>query len=211
MIHMHAYSDLVAAISSELNHGTKRCVVGISGIDCAGKSTLAERLALQFTPEKHDTIIISIDDFLNPKGMRHAGGDPAYNYFEKSFDFATFFRTLLPAIIVREDVDIELPVRDIDTDVARNRRFKVSKKSLIIVEGVFLFQKPYINLFSLRVWLSINCQQCLDRARVREFDLDHYKTVENIEYNYLSRFIPGQKLHADRDDPASSVHFILKG
>ena len=211
MIQMKAYSDLVAAISSQLNHGTKRCVVGISGIDCAGKSTLANRLALEFAPEKHDTIIISIDDFHNPKEVRQARGNPACNYLEKSFDYATFFNELLPAINIYEDVEIEVPVRDIETEVTRNRHFSVSKNSLVIVEGVFLFQQAYINLFSLRVWLSINYQQCLDRARTREFDLDHYKTVEDIERNYLTRFIPGQKLHADRDAPASSAHFILPG
>src|SRR5690349_13700717 len=73
-------------------------VAGVSGIDCAGKSTYASRLAKQLPPmlaENAAIHVLTIDDFCRPRQERYRNADQALGYYRDSFDYETFFGSLL--------------------------------------------------------------------------------------------------------------------
>jgi uridine kinase len=50
----------------------RRVAVGISGIDCAGKSTLAEALRIQLARHGVPSLVVSGDEFTRPTEERNA-------------------------------------------------------------------------------------------------------------------------------------------
>jgi uridine kinase len=192
--------ELAGAIASRFSPES-HCLVGISGLDCAGKSTLAERLARR-SDWGRPAQIVSVDDFLHPRRIRNANPDQLRGYYHETFDLDAIFAVLRQA---RSAVDfaVEVPVLDWQSDTPGRRVFSASRPSLFLVEGVFLFRPPLVDLFDLRIWIDLSFDDALARALRRERDLAYYASTEAIRDRYLRRFFPAQRHHIDVDRPAS--------
>ena len=81
--------ERILALRERLGRGV---AVGISGIDCAGKSTLAERLRRDRDQRGVSVLVVRGDEFTRPRRERVD--------FRESFDYAELFERLLPAVRV---------------------------------------------------------------------------------------------------------------
>lgn len=71
----------------------RRVLVGVDGVDGAGKTTFADRLAPLLD---RPVVRASEDDFLNPAAIRHARGrESPEGFFGDSYDLAALGRLLL--------------------------------------------------------------------------------------------------------------------
>ena len=74
--------DLIAAV--RLEHPVR---VGIDGVDCSGKTMLADELIEPLQARGREVIRASVDGFHNPREMRHRQGRGSpRGYYEDSFD-----------------------------------------------------------------------------------------------------------------------------
>jgi pantothenate kinase len=75
-------AELIAAI--HLDHPVR---VGIDGVDCEGKTMLADELVKPLQARGREVIRASIDGFHNPREIRHRQGRSSpRGYYEDSFD-----------------------------------------------------------------------------------------------------------------------------
>ena len=81
--------------------------VAVDGIDCAGKTTLADQLAALLKAER-----ICLDDFLRPPQERYARGEESpEGYYRDSFDYDAFRAAVLsaPQPLVADGVFLQRP------------------------------------------------------------------------------------------------------
>jgi uridine kinase len=168
----------------------RAAIVGISGIDCAGKSTLAAWLRSRLEERDVDVLLIEGDAFLRPRHLRRANPDQARGYYGESFDYSPLIRDLLTPVRAGAPV--------------------VAPGSVVLVEGVFLFAENRLPLFDLAVWIELDPDEALDRARRRPYDLDRYGGPREVEREYRRRFLPGQELHLAVDRPHERAHALLR-
>jgi uridine kinase len=167
----------------------RTAIVGISGVDCAGKSTLAAWLRDRLAERGVPVVLVEGDAFLRPRHVRRANRDHARGYYHESFDYAPVVaRVIEPA----------------------RAGLRGEPGSVVLVEGVFLFTENRLPLFDLAVWIDIPLDEALSRARGRRYDLDRYGGPEGVEREYRRRFLPGQELHLALDRPHERANAILR-
>ena len=157
--------------------------LGISGIDCSGKSTLAKELFSEAKAMGIGGELAQVDDFIIPRAERKRGGPAHIDYFENTFDHAGFKRKV---------------------DSLKTR----SNASLVIGEGVFVFKKELAPLWDIKVWIDMPDSMSVERGAVR--DADYFGSAENARGEYLRRFIPAHKYHLERDQPVETADIVFE-
>jgi uridine kinase len=83
--------------------------IAVDGIDCAGKSTFADRLGALLLAER-----ISVDEYLRPLEERHARESEPEGYYYDAFDYPAFRAAVLTAgePLVADGVFLQRPELD---------------------------------------------------------------------------------------------------
>jgi uridine kinase len=180
-------------------------VVGISGIDCAGKSTLARTLETDLRAAGEDAVRIGGDDFNRPRSERSIfpADEPDYG-----FDYGQLIRDVLVPARRGERVEARLRVKDWARDTWDERAFVVEPGAVVLLEGVFLFRPDLAPLLDLKVWLEIGFDEALERALLR--DAEAMGGPDGVRERYATRYFPGQRLHLERDRPREAADLVLR-
>ena len=183
--------NIKLAIESALQR-TPRVLLAISGPPAAGKSTLAEELALSYGEK---AAFVPMDgfhldnDILTARGMLARKGAP------ETFDGKGFVH-LVERIAAGESV--YAPRFDRAADLSRAGAIEIDHHALVIFEGNYLFSAlaPWdrlIAFWTISIWLDVSMEtiekRCIDRwlahgfsasaarARARENDLVNARLV----------------------------------
>jgi uridine kinase len=196
--------SLLDAILETRRRLGRTTIVGISGIDCAGKSTLARTLAADLRAADADAVLIGGDDFNRPRSERSIfpADEPDYG-----FDYAQLIREVLEPARAGDRVETRLRVKDWERDAWDERAFVVEPGAIVLLEGVFLFTSDVAPLLDLKVWLEIGFDEALERALVR--DAKAMGGPDGVRERYATRYFPGQRLHLERDRPRESADLVL--
>ena len=193
--------DAVLAARRRLGRTT---IVGISGIDCAGKSTFARRLAAELQEAGEEVVLVGGDHFNRPRSerSRFPAEEPDYG-----FAYGQLVRQLLVPARAGRCVAARLRVKDWDRDAWYERDFAVGPGAIVLVEGVFLFRREVLPLLDLKIWLEISFDEALARALVR--DADAMGGPEGVRERYATRYFPAQRVHLARDRPRDAADLVL--
>ena len=193
--------DAVLASRRRLRRTT---IVGISGIDCAGKTTLARQLAEELQAAGGRVVVVRGDDFNRPRSERsiYPAEEPDYG-----FAYDQLVEELLVPARAGERVAVRLRVKDWERDAWDERRFVVEPGAIVLVEGVFLFTTSVAPLLDLKVWLEIPFDRALARALVR--DAEAMGGEDGVRERYAQRYFPGQRAHLERDRPHEHADIVL--
>jgi uridine kinase len=179
-------------------------VVGISGIDCAGKSTLARTLARDLRAAGEDAVVIGGDDFNRPRPERSTFPAKDRDY---GFDYAELVRKVLAPARRGERVEARLRVKDWGRDAWEERDSVVEPGAVVLLEGVFLFTPEVVPFLDLKIWLDIGFDDALERALLR--DADAMGGTDGVRERYATRYFPGQRLHLERERPHEAADLVL--
>jgi uridine kinase len=198
--------SLVDAVLAKRRRLGRTTLVGISGIDCAGKSTLAGRLAGDLRAHGQDVVVIGGDGFNRPRAERspYPADDPDYG-----FAYGQLMGELLVPAREGGRVEGRLRVKDWAADVWRERDFVVAAGAIVLVEGVFLFTPELRPVFDLAVWVEISFDAALERALRR--DAEAMGGPHGVRHRYVTRYFPGQRLHLERDRPRERADLVVDG
>jgi uridine kinase len=215
--HTHA-ADLTRRLSAAvtgLSRLHQRVLVGIDGPDCAGKTTLADRLAdaprvtTPHTPTTEVTTLqASVDGFNRPRAQRYLRGELSpEGYYLDGFDYpALLDQCLLP--FLNGEARIRTTAFDHRSDARENAEATaVAARAVLIVDGVFLLRPELRELWTVSVYLRVSPAETLRRAHGR--DLELFGSCEEIERRYLGRYLPGQALYRERADPERLAHILV--
>ena len=169
--------------------------VAIDGPDAAGKTTLAQELAVPLQARGRPVIRASIDGFHNPARVRHRRGPGSpEGYYHDSFNYQALTESLLTPLgpggsrryrsavfDYRTDSEVQIPTREAGVN------------AVLLFDGVFLLRPGLMEYWDFTIFVEAAFEITLARAEQR--DAARFGSVEEVRERYQQRYIPGQKLY----------------
>lgn len=197
---------LAEAVGSvTVDHPTR---VAVDGPPAAGKTTLADELAVVLRAQGRDVIRATIDDFLFPRAQRYPRGEYSAEgcYFD-THDHGALNRVLLDPLGPGGDRRFQEAVYDRATDAAISPPvMTASADAVLIFDGVFLMRPELIDRWDLRVFVSTALEKTVERAVVRE---RRVSSRAEVERRWRERYIPAQQFYFAAVRPADHVDVIV--
>lgn len=201
----------IASRAEALREALARGVsVGISGVDCSGKSTLSEAVRDRLAERGLPVCLIEGDELTRPTSERHAEPDEGLGYYRNSFDYDCVFEQILPAVRGSSSRTFRVKVTDWERDGWQEHMIELPPQAILVVEGCFLFTDDRAGEFDLAVWLDLPLEKILPRALRRPRDLERMGGPDGVRERYEHRYIPGQRLHLERDRPQERATLVFR-
>jgi uridine kinase len=182
--------------------------VAVDGPPAAGKTTLADELALVLRAQGRDVIRATIESFLFPRVRRHRRG--AYSaegcYFD-THDYDALNRVLLDPLGPEGDRRFQSAVYDPTTDSAVSPSITTAVvDAVLLFDGVFLFRPELNDRWDLRMFVSTAFGATVDRALIRERDV---LSPDEVERRWRERYIPSQRFYFATVRPTDQADIVV--
>ncbi|MEV0154676.1 uridylate kinase [Micromonospora sp. NPDC050686] len=182
--------------------------VAIDGPPAAGKTTLADELAVVLRTQGRNVIRATIDDFLFPRAQRYPRGEYSAEgcYFD-AHDHDALNRVLLDPLGPGGDRRFQYAVYDHTADTALSPPVTTAPADAVLVfDGVFLMRPELIERWDLRIFVSTALERTVDRAVIRE---RRVSSRADVERRWRERYIPSQQLYLATVRPTDHVDIIV--
>lgn len=199
---------LAEAVGSvTITHPTR---VAIDGPPAAGKTTLADELALLLRARGRQVIRATAESFHLPRAQRYRRGEfSPEGCYHDSFDYDTLRRVLLDPLGPGGDRRYQHAVYDMGTDTALSQPVATaSADAVLLLDGVFLLRPELIDRWDLRIIVSAAFERALDRGRIR--DQARLGSIAEVERRFRDRYIPAQQLYFATVRPTDHADIIMR-
>jgi uridine kinase len=183
--------------------------VAVDGRPAAGKTTLADELALVLRNRGREVVRSSIESFLLPRAQRYRRGqDSPEGCYHDSFDFDALHRVLLDPLGPDGDRKFQQAVYDRDTDTALSPPVtKAAADAVLVFDGVFLLRPELVDQWDLRIFVSAAFEETLTRALIR--DLASLGSDARVEQRFRNRYRPSQQHYFDTVRPTDLADIVV--
>lgn len=195
----------LAGIVAKTPHLDRPTLVAVDGVDGSGKTTFAEALATAYSASGRPVTLVHLDDFLNPRSVRHhQGSSSPIGFFEDSYDLAAFQSNVLrsvhedPPILVRRRVFDHRSDRSIDDPPV-----EVPRGGIVLVEGMFLHRDELQHEWDLSILLDVPFTVTFSRMAVRD------GANPDPEHPSNRRYVQGQRHYFATCDPCERATIVL--
>lgn len=184
-----------------------RRVVGVDGVDGAGKTHLAGELvaALSGLREVHQA---SIDGFHRPREQRYARGRTAETFYRDSYDYSAFRRFCL------DPFRRGSPFRPRIFDVGENSSVSwqggdptAGPDAVLIVDGIFLHRPELVGEWDASIWLDVPFEVSVPRGNARFGKVTASRADPRSREN--ARYVGGQLLYLAAAEPARVATWVV--
>jgi uridine kinase len=188
---------------------SKPLLVGIDGVDAAGKTCLADELAEAGGRLGLRALRASIDGFHNPRDLRYRRGpDSAEGYYRDSFDYQALRSALLDPLKQGASGSVVARAYDFRSESAVGPcPVPFDGETILIFEGVFLQCAELAGYWDFLVYVHAGFETTLARAEGRDRAL--FGAVSEVKRKYLNRYIPGQRLYIRERAPIENAHAVV--
>jgi len=204
------WGNIVSQISAaRTSKQGRHLVVGVDGVDGAGKTTFARKLleALHLKIDSAYTRLISIDDFHNVREIRHRQGkDSPTGFFEDSFDYESLKNRVLDPIRGSKGgfVSIIPGSQDLETDLLITpEKVRLEPSSVVIVEGIFLLRDEIREYFDFTIFLEVPFSESARRMSQRD------GSDPDPNHPSMNRYVEGQRIYFERCSPLSRASVVI--
>lgn len=183
--------------------GARNVIVGVDGVDGAGKTRLADALATQLSASR-PVVRLSIDGFHQVRERRYLRGPRSpEGFWLDSYDYDSFRREVIAPF--RAGAGTYLPAaHDVDTDrVLRGPRFPVPQGTTLLVDGIFLHREELRDVWDATVFLDVPFEVSARRMAERDGSPADPEAAEN------ARYVGGQRLYLARCRPAERATVLV--
>src|ERR1700723_433752 len=143
--------------------------VAVDGPPAAGKTTLADQLALLLRSRGREVIRATTESFQLPRAQRYRRGEfsPEANYHD-AFDYDTLRRVLLDPLGPDGDRRYQPAVYNLDTDTTLSPPpTTAAADAVLLLDGVFLLRPELIDRWDLSIFVSVSFEQIVARPPAR--------------------------------------------
>ena len=165
MKHLDNVQERILELRRQVPAG-QTLLVGISGVDASGKGYVAARLERALTG-RLKVAVINVDGWLNLPQVRFSKGDPARNFYQNALRLDEMFETLILPVKQNGGIDLIADFLGETSTEYRPHRYVYNQIDIILLEGIFLFKRPYAAHFDLRIWIECGFETALRRAVAR--------------------------------------------
>jgi len=192
-----SWEDIVLRIlDARTSKGRQHFVIGVDGVDGAGKTIFSEYMPL-----------VSIDDFHNVKEVRHSQGkDSPRGFFEDSFDYESLKELVLNPIRNSNGDSVSIvPIsHDLNSDLlVTAEKVRLEPSSVVIVEGIFLHRDEIRDYFDFTVFLEVPIAESVRRLSIRD------GSNPDPSHPSLNRYVEGQRIYFERCSPRSRASLVI--
>jgi uridine kinase len=189
---------------------TSPVLVGIDGVDVAGKTSFADKLADRLKESNRQIIRASIDGFHNPRSLRYRKGrNSPEGYYQDSFNIRLVIDKLLKPLSSR-NLEYREAAFDYRTDKKVNLPGKkADKEAILIMDGIFLFRPELVKYWDIKIFLDVGFDVTLQRAIKRAKDQGTPDSEQDIIDIYNRRYILGQKLYFQETAPQEKADILI--
>jgi uridine kinase len=167
----------------------RRTLVAVDGLDGAGKTTFADRLAPRLD---RPVVRVRADDFLNPAAIRHARGrESPEGFFLDSYDLGALTRELLDPFAAGgpfrrrwHDAIADRPVLGADEHAPPG--------ALLLLDGLFLQRDELRDRWDLSILLEVAPEVAAARLLEREGKPNRPRYILGLQ-RYFSECDPGSR------------------
>jgi uridine kinase len=183
--------------------------VAVDGPPAAGKTTLADELAVVLRAGGRVVIRASIESFLLPKSVRYRRGEHSpEGCYQDSFDYDALHRVLLDPLGPNGDCRYQRAVYDKPTDSALSAPVATAPANAVLLfDGVFLLRPELNDRWDLRIFVSAAFERTLDRARIR--DGMAYGSTAEVERRFRTRYQPSQAFYSRTARPIDHADIVV--
>jgi len=196
-----------AVTSLRVNHPTR---VAIDGRSAAGKTTLADELAEAVRTRGRHVIRASIDDFHRP-GHRDRGRRERWtprSYYDEGYDYEAFRALLLRPLGPGGSRRCRTGLFDAFHDAWLPEEWQlVDDRTVAVVDGVFLLRPELAGHWDYVIWLDIDMETMVERARRR--DVAWVGSDAVVEERYRRHWIPTHELYERLAAPHTHAHAVF--
>ena len=186
-------------------------LVGIDGIDAAGKTTLADELVSPLEALGSHVVRASLDGFHNPRKRRLARGELSpEGYFHDLFDYALLVEQFIkPAKAAQHCTTLQAARFDVRTDrEVSDISVEIHARSIVLFDGIFLFRPELVSFWDYRIFVEIGFDTSLARGIAR--DAASMGGEAAARERYLRRYIPGQRLYFEAARPVELADAVVR-
>lgn len=197
--------ELYSMITEKLVINGKR-IIGINGIDTAGKTKFSEDYARFLSSRGYQCVVIHMDDYHNPLVVRRSGNNEIDAYYDHAFNFAQLIREVLEPLKRHGHIEKDVLCLNVDTDTYENTiSYKIDSDSVVLLEGVLLFRPPILEYLDGRIFLLIDFDEMMKRARLRDVP----KYGEAFMQKYINRYLPVQERYLKEYRPDMNCDILI--
>jgi len=195
--------DLAGRIAATLRPHPLR--VAIDGVDGAGKTRLADDLALPLRARGRPVVRASIDGFHQPRALRYRRGkDSPEGFFRDSFDLDRLAAALLEPLGPGGARSYVAAVFDWRTDARVAREPEVADpRAVLVFDGIFLHQPRLRPYWDWSLFLRTSFEVSVARCAARDGSSPDPSHASN------RRYVEGQKLYLAECDPAAHATVVV--
>ncbi|SEO35290.1 cytidylate kinase family protein [Actinacidiphila rubida] len=186
--------------------------VAVDGPPAAGKTTLADELAVLLRARDREVVRASIDDFLFPRAQRYRRGRySAEACYDDAHDRAALRRVLLDPLGPGGDRRFRHLVYDAATDTPSSPPYRTAAADAVLLfDGVFLLRPELIDRWDLSIFVSVPFERTVDRARDRDAaPAGPTADTAGIDRSWRDRYIPAQQLYFATARPAEHADVVV--
>ncbi len=202
--------------------------VAIDGVDAAGKTTLADALAVVLRSTQgvsspgagaapgeapRQILRASIDRFHNPREVRYRQGpDSPSGYYEDSFDLNALKQRLLdplgPGGSLGNSRTIQTGLFDFRTNAPiQSDIAQAAPDAILLLDGVFLLRPELAGCWDFTIFIQVSFETVL--ARVVERDRELIGSAQAVIERYNKRYIPAQRFYLETCRPAERADIVV--
>ena len=183
-------------------------LVGVNGMSKSGKSSFAARLAAQLEGLGFETVLLPLDLFIAPKKVRRAKNYPEdFGHYRKYYAFDRLRSQILQPLQAGERV-VEFDAYDLEREkTVEKRKLVLGGQSMLLIEGLYLYQEEFFSAFDFRIYLVTDFQKCVD------LELEAYpegKSREKRKEEFLRRELAAQSIYLRQESPWKRAHIVLR-
>jgi uridine kinase len=206
--------DLLGRLTAEIGSAmtTHPLRVAIDGPPGAGKTTLADELAVVLRAQGREVIRATIEDFLFPRAQRYRRGQYSAEgcYFD-AHDRDAMRRVLLDPLGPDGDRGFRTAVYHRETDTTLSLPVATAPADAVLLfDGVFLLRPELLDRWDLSIFVSAEFDRTLERAQARGTALAGLSAdTTEIERSWNERYIPSQQLYFSQARPTDHADIIV--
>lgn len=188
------------AESIDLIHKNKKegaVLVGISGIDAAGKGTVAKHLKKKLESGGLKVALVGVEEWHEPQTIRLKKPYDAFHFYSHAFRWNDLFGKLILPLKKNRSVDLMEKLIHVHADIYFEYQYLFEDIDVILLEGIFLFKKELEKHFDFKIWISCDYETALDRAKMRN---QENREMNELVMDYGNIYFPAQEIHLQKDD-----------
>jgi uridine kinase len=182
-------SDLIRSLCGIISRIEGRTIVGVDGVDGAGKTVFASELASVLCASGRQVIQASVDGFHHKREFRYKRGkvDPQ-GFFEDSYNYDVFRDALISPFRNGEAI-VSVARFDHAQDLAIRRLVEVGSSTVLLIDGIFLHRDELVGIWDFSIFLSVPFSVSYARMASRDGSNPEPEAIEN------RRYYEGQKIY----------------